>query len=303
MKTENFRFGSKSRPFRTPSANTGVQSDCTKRKPHQKGRRREDRSGVCRGSLRYYDTAHGRTSTRPFAGRTSTAIERGVCRGESSRIAGIAQPPPDPPTKLTPKDIQQRFNELFGDMPSRPDATPTSRRPDPSTPEELQQRLNETFAGMAFRTPGLGQADRQRSHRELTPEEIQQRLNEAFGPWEWLKSHPSPGLSSRRRRSLFRASEPRPPGRRAVGAATRESRTFSGSARTASGSLAASFAKAGRWRTGVAGCMAALRPGRGRRRARRVSSPRWSRGGASGLSGDAPRGGNSLRVASAARDG
>ena len=33
-------------------------------------------------------------------------------------------------------------------------------------------------------------------------------MNEAFGPWEWLKSHPSPGLSPRRLRSLFRAGNP-----------------------------------------------------------------------------------------------
>jgi len=53
-------------------------------------------------------------------------------------------------------------------------------------------------------------------------------------------------------------------GRRAVGAATHGSRTCSGSARTASGSVGASFAKPGRWRTGVAGCMAALRRVRSR---------------------------------------
>ena len=43
---------------------------------------------------------------------------------------------------------------------------------------------------------------------KLTPEEIQQQLNEAFAPWEWMKSHPSPGLSRRRRRCLFRVSKP-----------------------------------------------------------------------------------------------
>ena len=123
-------------------------------------------------------------------------------------LRGIAQPPPEPPPNLTPEEIQQRFNELFGDMPSQPARTPPVRRPDPSTPEELQQRLNETFAGTEVPNAWPSVRPPPEPPRKLTPEEIQQQLNEAFGPWEWMKSHPSPGLSARRRRSLFRISEP-----------------------------------------------------------------------------------------------
>ena len=82
------------------------------------------------------------------------------------------------------------------------------RRPDPSTPEELQQRLNEAFAGMEVPNAWPSVRPSPEPPRELTPGEIQQQLNEAFGPWEWMKSHPSPGLSSRRRRSLFRIIAP-----------------------------------------------------------------------------------------------
>ena len=56
--------------------------------------------------------------------------------------------------------------------------------------------------------PGRRSGRRPSRPPKLTPEEIQQQLNEAFGPWEWMKSHPSPGLSARRRRSLFRVSKP-----------------------------------------------------------------------------------------------
>src|SRR5271155_5336341 len=69
-------------------------------------------------------------------------LDRTFPRGGAS-----PKPPPDPPPDLTPEEVQRRLDELFGDMPLRPEPTPASRRPDPSTPEELQQRLNEAFAG------------------------------------------------------------------------------------------------------------------------------------------------------------
>ena len=122
---------------------------------------------------------------------------------------GIALPPLEPPAKLTPRELQQQLNELFGDMPSRPERVQSPRRPDPSTPEELQQRLNEAFAGIAFPNnawPSVRPPPE--PPPQLTPQEIQQELNEAFGPWEWMKSHPSPGPARRRRRSLFRAIKP-----------------------------------------------------------------------------------------------
>ena len=118
------------------------------------------------------------------------------------------KPSPEPPPKLTPEEIQQRFNELFGDMPSWPEPAPSPRRPDPSTPEKLQQRLNEAFAGTEVPDAWPSVRPPAEPPPKLTPEEVQRRLNEAFGPWEWMKSHPSPGLSARRRRSLFRVSKP-----------------------------------------------------------------------------------------------
>jgi hypothetical protein len=122
---------------------------------------------------------------------------------------GITQPPPEPPPQLTPEEIQRQLGELFGDMPPRPARTPLARRPDPSTLEELQRRLNEAFAGMAFPNNAWPSPKPPvEPPPELTPEEIQQQLSEAFGPWEWMKSHPSPGPSSRRLRSLFRAGNP-----------------------------------------------------------------------------------------------
>jgi len=195
-------------------------------------------------------------------------------------------PMPSPPTleePLSPEEVQRQLDAHFGHLKAtapRPDPPIESPRQADLSAEELQQRLNELFAGIPSRpepTPSPRRPD------PSTPEELQQRFERGI----WLYAR-----IARRR-----------PARRAASVATRESRTCSSSARTASGSLATSFAKAGRWRTGVAGCMAALRPVRGLRRARRASSLRWSRGGASGLSGDAPKGRNSLRVASAVRDG
>jgi hypothetical protein len=113
-------------------------------------------------------------------------------------------PPPEPPPKLTPQEIQQQLNELFGNVPSRPRPTPSPRRPDPSTPEELQQHLDEAFgrvrpAGGFTKPPTETPPE---PHRQLTHEEIQQQLNEAFAPWEWLKANPPPGRSPRRLRSF-----------------------------------------------------------------------------------------------------
>ena len=110
-------------------------------------------------------------------------------------------PPPEPSPKLAPEELQQRLNELFADARSRTEPSPTPRRPDPSTPEELQERLNEAFGTPRTLPPP-------EPPPKLTPEEIQRQLNDAFAPWEWMKSHPSPGLSARRRRSLFGVSEP-----------------------------------------------------------------------------------------------
>src|SRR5579871_1869723 len=120
----------------------------------------------------------------------------------------IARPPPVPTPELTPEEIQQRCNELFGDMPPRPAPTPSARRPEPSTPEELQERLTEAFAGMACRSSWPPKPEPPPDPPpELTPEELQQQLNDAFGPWEWLKTHPSAGRSPRRLRS-FRVGKP-----------------------------------------------------------------------------------------------
>ena len=118
---------------------------------------------------------------------------------------GIAQPPPEPPRELTSKEIQQRLNDLFGDMPSRPAPTP---RP-PSRP--LHARGTSTAFERSICGPEVPNAwpsvrPPPEPTPKLTPEEIQQRLNEAFGPWEWMKSHPLPGLSPRRRRSLLRTA-------------------------------------------------------------------------------------------------
>jgi len=93
-------------------------------------------------------------------------------------------------------------------MPSRPEPTPTPRRPEPSTPEEIQQRLNEAFAGAEVPNAWPSVRPPSEPPPKLSPEEIQQQLSEAFAPWEWMKSHPSPALSRRRRRFLFRASNP-----------------------------------------------------------------------------------------------
>ena len=162
------------------------------------------------GSVRYYDTAHGRTPARPSVGGNSTAIERGICQVETSEWRGIAQPSRATAPKLTPEEIQQRCSELFGDMPSRPAPTPAPRRPEPSTPKEIQQRLEEAFAEVLNGAPQWRGSPKPPPEPppKLTPEEIQQQLEEAFGPWEWMKAHPSPSLSARRRRSLFRASNP-----------------------------------------------------------------------------------------------
>ena len=63
------------------------------------------------------------------------------------------------------------------------------------------------------------------------------------------------------------------------------------------------FCRAWAMPNGRCGCMAALRQVPGPQRARRASSPRWSRGGASGLSGDTPKAGGSQRAGRAARHG
>ena len=203
----------------------------------RRGRRDKEGSaktvrGFAGDPLRYYDTAHGRTPTRPFAGGTSTAIERGVCRRESSRMARIAQPPPEPPPKLTPEEIQQRCNEPFGDTASRPKPTPPARRPEPSTPEEIQQRLNEALAGAEVPNAWPWAALPPEPRPKLAPEEIQQ-LNEAFAPWEWAKSHPAPVHRAADVAAGSGPATPRPVAHRVASAATRGSRTFSELARTA----------------------------------------------------------------------
>jgi hypothetical protein len=117
--------------------------------------------------------------------------------------------PPEPPPKLTPEEIQQRFNDIFGDMPPRPEPTPPPRQADLS-PDELQQRFNEAFAGVPANGWPAGTFHEPPAERPLpapSPEEIQQRLNEAFARYEWMRSHPAP-CPSRRRRSQFRASNP-----------------------------------------------------------------------------------------------
>jgi hypothetical protein len=135
-------------------------------------------------------------------------LNEAFVRVRATERRGIARPPPEPPPKLTPEEIQQRCNELFGDMPSRHEPTPPPRGPDPATPEELQQRLNEAFAGVlsnggTLRTQPKPQVESPRA--PISPEELQQRLSEHFG-----NSRPLPGatLSPRRLRSLFRAGNP-----------------------------------------------------------------------------------------------
>ena len=213
-----------------------------------------------------------------------------------------SEPEAELPPELTPEELQQRLGELFGDMPLRPKPTPAPRRPDPSTPEELQQRLNEAFGG------AVRNAWPRQTAARAAPEALTGRNSTAIE--RSLRSLGVDEVAILRPVRLAAVFDPcsgraslRPGDRRAVSAATRGSRTCSGSARTASGLLAAAFAKAGRWRTGVAGCMAALRRVRGPQRARRALSPRWSRDGASGLNGGRRKGRNSLRVASAGRDG
>ena len=70
------------------------------------------------------------------------------------RTFPLVEAPPKPPvesrrTDPSPEEIQQRFNELFGDLPSRPEQTPAPRRPDPCTPEELQP-IFDTWSGLAW---------------------------------------------------------------------------------------------------------------------------------------------------------
>ena len=43
---------------------------------------------------------------------------------------------------------------------------------------------------------------------QLTPEEIQQQLDEAFGPWDGMKSHPSPSVPSPSSLRSFRVGKP-----------------------------------------------------------------------------------------------
>ena len=245
--------------------------------------------GFAGGPLRYYNTAHGRPPTPAHARRIRRIFR--ISRQDVSSLRGVPHPPHEPPPELSPEEIQQRLDELFADMASQPELPKPPPEPPPKlTPEEIQQQLDEAFAGIVLNggTQRTLPEPRVESPRAFPPEEIQQQLDEAFAPWERRKSHPSPGPSPRRFRSSGPAI-PRPAGRRVVSAATPESRTYSKSAREASRFPAVSFAEAGRWRMGGAGCMAGLRRVRGPRRARRGSSPRWSRGGASGSSGDGPK--------------
>jgi hypothetical protein len=122
--------------------------------------------------------------------------------------------PPQPPVEsrrpnLSAEEVQQRLHELFPDMPSRPELPKPPPEPPPKlTPEEIQQQLDKAFAGGVLN----GGAPRTRPEPRvespgpsLSPEEVQQRLNEHFG-----NSRPLPGatLSPRRLRSLFRVGKP-----------------------------------------------------------------------------------------------
>lgn len=100
---------------------------------------------------------------------------------------------------------QQRLDELFPDMASRPESP---EPPAKLTPEEIQQQLNEAFAGVLLNggTPRTPPEPRIESPGpSLSSEELQQHLNEHFG-----NSRPrlGPTLSPRRIRSLFRAGNP-----------------------------------------------------------------------------------------------
>jgi hypothetical protein len=119
------------------------------------------------------------------------------------------KPPPEPRPKLSPEEVQQRLDELFADMASRPELPkPPPEPPRKLTPEELQQQLDEAFAGVLSNGGTLRTLPEPRVESPRPPlsrEEVQQQLNEAFAPSECMKSHPSPGPSPRRLRSLFRA--------------------------------------------------------------------------------------------------
>lgn len=133
----------------------------------------------------------------------------------------------------------------------------------------------------------------------LSSEELQQHLNEHFG-----NSRPrlGPTLSLRRIRSLFRAGNP------ATGGPSRRQRCdarVKNLFRIGKNGVGVAWPLLQRLGDGEWSLLGAWRrvDGSEDQRARRASLPRWSRGGAGGLRDAVPRGGNSLRAASAARDG
>ena len=133
----------------------------------------------------------------------------------------------------------------------------------------------------------------------LSSEELQQHLNEHFG-----NSRPrlGPTLSPRRIRSLFRAGNP------ATGGPSRRQRCdarVKNLFRIGKNGVGVAWPLLQRLGDGERSLLGAWRrvDGSEDQRARRASLPRWSRGGAGGLRDAVPRGGNSLRAASAARDG
>ena len=194
---------------------------------------------------------------------------------------------------------QQRLDELFPDMASRPESP---EPPAKLTPEEIQQQLNEAFAGVLLNggTPRTPPEPRIESPgRSLSSEELQQHLNEHFG-----NSRPrlGPTLSLRRIRSLFRAGNP------ATGGPSRRQRCdarVKNLFRIGKNGVGVAWPLLQRLGDGERSLLGAWRrvDGSEDQRARRASLPRWSRGGAGGLRDAVPRGGNSLRAASAARDG
>jgi hypothetical protein len=213
------------------------------------------------------------------------------------------RPRPQPPVEiprppLSPEEIQRRCNELFGDMPSRPEPT-QFEKPRPLSPEEIQRRLNEAF-GTWRPPPPPSPKQPPQPPPKLSPEEIQQYFNEAFAPWEWLKSHPSPGRSRRLR--SFRVNKPSggPSRRQRCDARVKNLiRIGKNGVKLTRGP----FCKAWAMESGRCWVHGGASTGRRTPEGRRGSWPHWSRGGGSGLRGDAPRDGGSPRAARAARDG
>jgi hypothetical protein len=152
---------------------------------------------------------------------------------------------------------QQRLDELFPDMASRPESP---EPPAKLTPEEIQQQLNEAFAGVLLNggTPRTPPEPRIESPGpSLSSEELQQHLNEhfrQFSPAAWADPVSPPnsiavqGRQSRHR-GAFAPSTLRRAGQEPV--QDRQERRRG---------RVASFAKAGRWRTVVAGCAVHRRP-------------------------------------------